>query len=65
MDIAPGCVGGVMECICLGREECFRDMHCYRDTHTGKRNGRSSACSLPDKQYVNVIYGGVIDVRVL
>ena len=26
---------------------------------------RSSACSLPDKQYVHVIYGGVIAVRVV
>ena len=43
---ARGCLGRGMECVCLGREECFRDMHCYRDTHTGKRNGRSSACLL-------------------
>ena len=60
---ARGCLGRVMECVCLGREECFRDMRCYRGTHTNKRNGRSNACGPPDKQYVHVIYGGVIDVR--
>ena len=27
-----GYLGRVMECICLGREECFRDMHGYRGT---------------------------------
>ena len=62
---ARGYLGRVMECICLGREERFRDMHCYRGTHKSKKNGRSGACSLPDKQYVRVIYGGGIDVRLV
>ena len=63
---ARGYLGRVMECsICLGREECFRDMHCYRGTHTSKRNGRSTAYNPLDKQYVHVVYGGMIDVRVL
>ena len=62
---ARGYLGRVMECICLGRGECFRDMQCYRGTHTTKRYGRSSACSPPDEQYFHAICGGVIDVRVL
>ena len=62
---ARGYLGSVMSCTCLGREECFRDMYCYKGTHTSKRNERCSACSLPDKQYVHVIYGGVIAVRVV
>ena len=34
--------------------------HAYK-----KRNGRSNACGPLDKQYVHVIYGGVIDVRLV
>ena len=49
----------------LGRDECFKDMHCYRGRHTSRGDKRSNACSLPFEQYVHVIYGGVIHVSII
>ena len=50
---------GKIKSRCFSGGKYFRYRHCYPSRHTSRGDKISSTCSLPDEQYVHVIYGGM------